>query len=64
MSSTLLQRPTVTWCSTGTNLPAFLIGRDIVVTVCMLFIVAQMTASTVSIKVGVDVNLFIVSDGI
>jgi silicon transporter len=46
---------------TGTNLQAFLIGRQICVTVCM-FVVARIT--TLNIEVGVDDNVFGVSDGV
>jgi hypothetical protein len=46
---------------TGTNLQAFLNGRQICVTVCM-FIVARIT--TLNIEVGVDDNVFSVSDGV
>jgi hypothetical protein len=45
----------------GRNLQAFLIGRQICVTVCM-FVVARIT--TLDIEVGVDDNVFGVSDGI
>jgi hypothetical protein len=46
---------------TGTNLQAFLIGRQIYVTVCT-FVVARIT--TLNIEVGVDDNIFGVSDGV
>jgi hypothetical protein len=46
---------------TGTNLQKFLIGRQICVTVCM-FVVARIT--TLDIEIGVDDNVFGVSDGI
>jgi hypothetical protein len=45
----------------GQNLQAFLIGRQICVTVCM-FIVAKVT--TLNIEIGVDENIFGVSDGV
>jgi silicon transporter len=45
----------------GQNLQAFLIGRQICVTICM-FVVARIT--TLDIEVGVDENIFGVSDGI
>jgi silicon transporter len=45
---------------TGTNLQKFLIGRQICVTVCM-FVVARIT--TLDIEIGVDDNVFGVSDG-
>jgi hypothetical protein len=45
----------------GKNLQAFLIGRQILVTVCM-FVVARI--STLDIEVGVDENIFGVSDGL
>ena len=44
----------------GQNLPAFLIGRQILVTICM-FVVARIT--TLDITVGED-NIFGVSDGV
>jgi hypothetical protein len=46
---------------TGENLQAFLVGRQICVTVCM-FVVARIT--TLDIEIGVDDNIFGVSDGI
>jgi hypothetical protein len=45
----------------GQNLQAFLIGRQICVTICT-FVVARIT--TLDIEVGVDDNIFGVSDGI
>lgn len=45
----------------GQNLQAFLIGRQICVTICM-FIIARIT--TLDVEVGVDPNIFGVSDGI
>jgi len=45
----------------GQNLQAFLIGRQICVTVCM-FVVARIT--TLNIEIGVDKNIFGVSDGL
>eukprot|EP00339_Tiarina_fusa_P025285 CAMPEP_0116997896 /NCGR_PEP_ID=MMETSP0472-20121206/1164_1 /TAXON_ID=693140 ORGANISM="Tiarina fusus, Strain LIS" /NCGR_SAMPLE_ID=MMETSP0472 /ASSEMBLY_ACC=CAM_ASM_000603 /LENGTH=1521 /DNA_ID=CAMNT_0004696899 /DNA_START=147 /DNA_END=4712 /DNA_ORIENTATION=- len=43
----------------GTNLQAFLIGRQILVTICM-FVVARI--STVDIEIGLDDNIFDVPD--
>jgi hypothetical protein len=45
----------------GSNLQAFLIGRQILVTICM-FVVARI--STLSVEIGVDENIFGVSDGL
>jgi Silicon transporter len=45
----------------GNNLQAFLIGRQILVTLCM-FVVARI--ATLDIEVGVDENIFGVSDGV
>ena len=45
----------------GNNLQAFLIGRQILVTLCM-FVVARIT--TLDIEVGVDKNIFGVPDGL
>jgi Silicon transporter len=49
-------------CFTGTNLGAFLIGRQICVTCCM-FIVARITTLNIDTSVG-DATVFGVSDGI
>lgn len=45
----------------GQNLQAFLIGRQICVTVCT-FVIAKIT--TLNIEIGVDENIFGVSDGV
>jgi hypothetical protein len=45
----------------GENLQAFLIGRQICVTICM-FVIARIT--TLSVQIGVDPNIFGVSDGV
>jgi hypothetical protein len=45
----------------GQNLQAFLIGRQICLTICM-FVIARIT--TLDIEVGIDANIFDVPDGV
>jgi hypothetical protein len=50
-------------CFSGRNLQAFLIGRQICVTICM-FVVARITSITVDVQGDISENIFGVSDGI
>ena len=45
----------------GRNLPGFMVGRQVTVTLCF-FVIARVT--TLNIEIGVDDNIFGVSDGI
>jgi len=45
----------------GRNLPSFMIGRQLCVTLCF-FVIARVT--TLNVQIGVDANIFGVSDGV
>ena len=45
----------------GRNLPGFMVGRQVCVTLCF-FVIARVT--TLSVEIGVDENIFGVSDGL